>query len=50
MTRRNGKRNNGNNEASKFASMLMDAIMCKAFDKDFGKKNDGYSSGIHAQE
>lgn len=49
MTRRNGKRNNGNNEASKFASINMDAIMCKAFDKDFGKKNDGYSSGIHAE-
>ena len=49
MTRRNGKRNNGNNEASKFASINMDAIICKAFDKDFGKKNDGYSSGIHAE-
>ena len=49
MTRRNGKRNNGNNEASKFASINMDAIMCKVFDKDFGKKNDGYSSGIHAE-
>lgn len=47
--RRNRQRNNGNNEASKFASMLMGAIMGKAFDEVFGKKNDGDSSGIHAE-
>lgn len=47
--RRNRQRNNGNDEASKFASMLMGAIMGKAFDEVFGKKDDGYSSGIHAE-
>lgn len=47
--RRNRQRNNGNNEASKFASMLMGAIMGKAFDEVFGKKDDGDSSGIHAE-
>ena len=47
--RRNRQRNNGNNEASKFASMLMGAIMGKAFDEVFGKKDDGNSSGIHAE-
>ena len=57
MTRRNDKRNNrrnrqrynGNEEASKFASMMMGAIMGKAFEEGFGKKDDGYSSGIHAE-
>lgn len=47
--RRNRQRNNGNDEASKFASILMGAIMGKAFDEVFGKKDDGYSSGIHAE-
>lgn len=47
--RRNRQRNNGNNEASKFASMLMGAIMGKAFDEVFVKKDDGDSSGIHAE-
>ena len=57
MTRRNDKRNNrrkrqrnnGNEEASKFASMMMGAIMGKAFEEVFGKKDDGDSSGIHAE-
>lgn len=47
--RRNRQRNNGNEEASKFASMMMGAIMGKAFEEVFGKKNDGDSSGIHAE-
>lgn len=47
--RRNRQRNNGNEEASKFASMMMGAIMGKAFEEVFGKKDDGYSSGIHAE-
>lgn len=47
--RRNRQRNNGNDEAGKFASMLMGAIMGKAFDEVFGKKDDGESSGIHAE-
>lgn len=47
--RRNRQRNNGNDKESKFASMLMGAIMDKAFDEVFGKKDDGYSSGIHAE-
>lgn len=47
--RRNRQRNNGNDEASKFASILMGAIIGKAFDEVFGKKDDGYSSGIHAE-
>lgn len=47
--RRNRQRNNGNDEASKFASMMIGAIMGKAFDKVFGKKDDGDSSGIHAE-
>lgn len=47
--RRNRQRNNGNDEAGKFASMLMGAIMGKAFDEVFGKKDDGNSSGIHAE-
>lgn len=47
--RRNRQRNNGNDEASKFASMMMGAIIGKAFDKVFGKKDDGDSSGIHAE-
>lgn len=49
MTRRNDKRNNGNEEASKFASMMMGAIMGKAFEEVFGKKDDGDSSDIHAE-
>lgn len=49
MTRRNDKRNNGNDEASKFASMMMGAIMGKAFEEVFGKKDDEDSSGIHAE-
>lgn len=48
-SRRNRQRNNGNEEASKFASMMMGAIMGKAFDEVFGKKDDGDSSGIHAE-
>lgn len=47
--RRNRQRNNGNDEAGKFASMLMGAIMGKSFDEVFGKKDDGESSGIHAE-
>lgn len=47
--RRNRQRNNGNEEASKFASMMMGAIMGKAFEEVFGKKDDRYSSGIHAE-
>lgn len=47
--RRNRQRNNGNEEASKFASMMMGAIMGKAFEEVFGKKDDGDSSGIHAE-
>lgn len=47
--RRNRQRNNGNDEASKFASIMMGAIMGKAFDEVFGKKDDGDSSGIHAE-
>lgn len=47
--RRNRQRNNGNDEASKFASMMMGAIMGKAFEEVFGKKDDGDSSGIHAE-
>lgn len=49
MTRRNDKRNNGNEEASKFASMMMGAIMGKAFEEVFGKNDDVDSSGIHAE-
>lgn len=47
--RRNRQRNNGNDEASKFASIMMSAIMGKAFEEVFGKKDDRYSSGIHAE-
>ena len=47
--RRNRQRNNGNDEASKFASMMMDSIIGKAFEKVFGNKDDGDSSGIHAE-
>lgn len=47
--RRNRQRNNGNDEASKFASMMMGAIMGKAFEEVFGNKDDGDSSGIHAE-
>lgn len=47
--RRNRQRNNGNDEESKFASMMMDAIICKAFEKVFANKDDRYSSGIHAE-
>ena len=47
--RRNRQRNNGKDEASKFASMMMGAIMGKAFEEVFGKKDDRYSSGIHAE-
>lgn len=47
--RRNRQRNNGNDETSKFASMMMDAIIGKAFEKVFGNKDDRYSSGIHAE-
>lgn len=48
--RRNRQRNNGNEEASKFASMMMGAIMGKAFEEVFGKKDDGYSSGIQTED
>lgn len=44
--RRNRQRNNGNDEASKFASIMMHG---KAFEEVFGKKDDRYSSGIHAE-
>lgn len=47
--RRNRQRNNGDDEASKFASIMMHAIMGKAFEEVFGKKDDRYSSGIHAE-
>lgn len=47
--RRNRQRNNGNDEASKFASIMMSAIMGKTFEEVFGKKDDRYSSGIHAE-
>lgn len=47
--RRKRQRNNGNDEASKFASIMMGAIMGKAFEEVFGKKDDGDSSGIHAE-
>lgn len=47
--RRNRQRNNGDDEASKFASIMMRAIMGKAFEEVFGKKDDRYSSGIHAE-
>ena len=43
--RRNRQRSNGNDEVS----MMLGAIMSKAFDEVFGKKNDGDSSGIHAK-
>lgn len=44
--RRNRQRNNGNDDASRF---MMGAIMGKAFEEVFGKKDDGDSSGIHAE-
>lgn len=47
--RRNRQRNNGDDEASKFASIMMQTIMGKAFEEVFGKKDDRYSSGIHAE-
>lgn len=47
--RRNRQRNNGNDEASKFASIMMSAIIGKDFEEVFGKKDDRYSSGIHAE-
>lgn len=47
--RRNRQRNNGNEETSKFASMMTGAIMVKAFEEVFGKKDDGDSSDIHAE-
>lgn len=43
--RRNRQRNNGNDEVS----MMLGAIMSKAFEEVFGKKDDGDSSGIHAE-
>lgn len=43
--RRNRQRNNGNDEVS----MMLGAIMSKAFDEVFGKKDDEDSSGIHAE-
>lgn len=43
--RRNRQRNNGNDEVS----MMLGAIMSKAFDEVFGKNDDGDSSGIHAK-
>lgn len=53
MTRRNEKRNNRRNRqrsnGNDEVSMMLGAIMSKAFDEVFGKKDDGDSSGIHAE-
>lgn len=53
MTRRNEKRNNRRNRqrsnGNYEVSMMLGAIIGKAFDEVFGKKDDGDSSGIHAE-
>lgn len=53
MTRRNEKRNNRRNRqrsnGNDEVSMMLGAIMSKAFEEVFGKNDDGDSSGIHAK-